>query len=202
MGSGDVIYITRMMCSIRLRNHDGSIRVFIDVRYVPKLKKNLISLGAFKSKGLVMIILYGVLNVILDALLLMKGTRRNNLYYYNDSTWIGVVATVSSSVEDSEITSLWHRCLGPVVGVVSRYRHDPGKGHWQAVKWVLRYLLKTVDVGLVFERDDTCDQYSVGFVDSDCASDLDKRQSTTGYVFTLSGALLSWKSTKHIDVRY
>ena len=50
---------------------------------------------------------------------------------------IGVVATVSGSGEDSEITSLWHRCLGPVVGVVSKYRHDPGKGHWQAVKWVL-----------------------------------------------------------------
>ena len=30
MGSGDVSYITRMG-SIRLRNHDGSIRVLIDV---------------------------------------------------------------------------------------------------------------------------------------------------------------------------
>ena len=42
---------------------------------------------------------------------------------------IGVVATVSSSSEDSYITSLWHRCLGPAIGVVSRYRHDPSKGH-------------------------------------------------------------------------
>ena len=41
---------------------------------------------------------------------------------------IGVVATISGSGEDSEITSLWHRCLGPTV-VVSRYRHDPSKGH-------------------------------------------------------------------------
>ena len=65
---------------------------------------------------------------------------------------------------------------------------------------VIRYLLKTVNVGLVFERDDTCDQYAIGFVDSD--SELDKRQSTTGYVFTLSGAPISWKSSKHIDVRY
>ena len=82
----------------------------------------------------------------------MKDTRRNNLYYYNGSTMIGVVATVSSSGEDSEITSLWLRSLGPIFGVVSRYRHDPGKGHLQVVKWVLWYLLKTVDVGLVFER--------------------------------------------------
>ena len=117
------------MGSIRLRNHDELIRVLTNVRYVPKLKKNLISLRALESKGLVMIIRDGVLNVILDALLVMKDTRRNNLYYYNGSTMIGVVATISSSSEDLEITSLWHRCLGPVVGVVSRYRHDPNKGH-------------------------------------------------------------------------
>ena len=117
------------MGSIRLRYHDGLIRVLTNVRYVPKLKKNLISLRALESKGLVMIIRDGVLNVILDALLVMKDTRRNNLYYFNGSTMIGVVATISSSSEDLEITSLWHRCLRPVVGVVSRYRHDPDKGH-------------------------------------------------------------------------
>ena len=109
MGSGDVSYITKMG-SIRLRNHDESIRVLTDVRYIPKLKKNFISLGALESKGLIMIIRDGVLNVISDALLVMKCTIRNNLYYYNDSTMIGVVATISGSGEDSKITNLWHRC--------------------------------------------------------------------------------------------
>ena len=70
------------------------------------------------------------------------------------------------------------------------------------MKWVLHYLLKTVDVGLVFERDDSSYQYVIGFVDSNCAGDLDKQQSKTVYVFTLSRAPVSWKSTKHIDVRY
>ena len=55
MGSAYVSYITGMG-SIRLRNHDGSIRVLTYVRYVPKLKKNLISLGALEFKGLVVII--------------------------------------------------------------------------------------------------------------------------------------------------
>ena len=45
MGSGDVSSIIRMGL-IRLGNHDGSTRVLIDVQYVPKLKNNLISLGA------------------------------------------------------------------------------------------------------------------------------------------------------------
>ena len=183
---GGVVYIGSSdvtgMGSIRLGNHDGSIRVLTDVWYVPKLKKNLISLGALESEGLIVIIRNRVLNVISDAL---------SLYNYNGSTVIGVVATVSGSGEDSENTNLWHRFLGPAVGVVSRYRHDPGKGLWQSVKWVLRYLLNTVDVGLVFERDDACDQYAIGFVDSDCAGDLDKWHSTTIYVFTLLGALVS-----------
>ena len=173
-----------------------------NIQYVSKLKKNLISLRALESKGLVVIIRYGVLNVISDALLVMKGTKRNNLYYYNGSTLIGVVATVSGIGEDLEITSLCHRCLGPTFGVVSRYRHDPGKRHWQAVKLVLQYLLKTVGVGLVIEQDGTCNQLAIGFVDSNCASDLNKRQSTTSYLLTLSRAPVSWKSTKQNDVRF
>ena len=63
------------------------------------------------------------------ALLVMKGTRKNNLYYYNGSIVIRVVAMVSGSDEDLDITSLWHRRLGPIVIVVSSYRHDSGKGH-------------------------------------------------------------------------
>ena len=73
--------------------------------------------------------------------------------------------------------------------------HDLGKGHWQSVKWILRYFLKIVDVGLVFERDDTCNHYAIGYGYSDYASDLDKRRSTTGYVFTISRAPISWKPT-------
>ena len=98
------------------------------------------------------------------------------MYYYNGNTAIGVVATISGSDEDLEITSLCHRRLRPAVRVVSRYRHDLGKENWEAVKWILRYLLKTVDVGLVFVQDDAYDQYVIGFVDSDCASDLNKRR--------------------------
>ncbi|KAE8732640.1 hypothetical protein F3Y22_tig00001818pilonHSYRG00042 [Hibiscus syriacus] len=78
--------------------------------------------------------------------------------------------------------------ISQAVGVVSRYMHDPGEGHWQAVKWILRYLQQTVDVGLVFEQDEALGQCMVGYVDSNYAGDLDKRRSTTGYLFTLAKA--------------
>jgi len=31
--------------------------------------------------------------------------------------------------------------------------HDPCKDHWEAVKWILRYIKGTINVGLVFEKD-------------------------------------------------
>ena len=84
--------------------------------------------------------------------------------------------------------------ISHAVSMVSRYMHNPGKEHWQAVRWILRYLQGTVDVGLKFERNKTSSQHLVGYVDSDYAGDLDKRRSTTGYVFTLAGGPISWRS--------
>ena len=85
--------------------------------------------------------------------------------------------------------------ISHAVGIVSRYMHNPGKEHWQVVKWILRYIQKTLDVGLIFEKNDMVGQHVVGYCDSDYAGDLDKCRSTTGYVFTLVKAPVSWKST-------
>ncbi|CAL8992131.1 unnamed protein product, partial [Prunus brigantina] len=84
--------------------------------------------------------------------------------------------------------------ISQAVSIVSRYMHNPGKGHWQAVKWILRYILGTVDVGLLFQQDKVTGQCVVGYVDSNYAGDLDKRRSTTGFVFTIAGGPVSWRS--------
>ncbi|KAH9716238.1 Integrase catalytic domain-containing protein [Citrus sinensis] len=67
-------------------------------------------------------------------------------------------------------------CIGPdisqAVSMVSKYMHNPGKNHWLTVKWILRYLYGTVDVGLLFKKDYS--QQCVGYCDSDFARDLDK----------------------------
>ncbi|GJZ38416.1 retrovirus-related pol polyprotein from transposon TNT 1-94 [Tanacetum coccineum] len=39
------------------------------------------------------------------------------------------------------------------VSVVSRYLANPGKNHWEAVKWILKYLWATANVGLVYGTD-------------------------------------------------
>jgi len=63
------------------------------------------------------------------------------------------------------------------------------------VKWILRYIKGTIDIGLVFKKDDTSKQECIGYIDSDYEGDLDKCWSTTGYLFTLSQAPVSWRST-------
>ncbi|KAH9679095.1 hypothetical protein KPL71_025975 [Citrus sinensis] len=98
--------------TIQLKNHDGSIQVLTDVRYVPSLKKNLISLGVLESKGLAITLRDGLLKVVAGALTVMKGTRRNNLYYFQGSTVIGSASTVSRKDADSEATKLWHMRFG------------------------------------------------------------------------------------------
>ena len=40
--------------------------------------------------------------------------------------------------------------IAHVVGVVSRYMSNPGKEHWKAVKWLLRYLRGTSSISLCF----------------------------------------------------
>ncbi|KAF2318356.1 hypothetical protein GH714_005890 [Hevea brasiliensis] len=42
--------------------------------------------------------------------------------------------------------------ISHVVSVVSRYMACLGKEHWQTVKWILRYLKGTTDIGLTFNR--------------------------------------------------
>ena len=98
--------------SINLNNHDGSTRVLTDVRYIPKLEKNLICLGTLESKGFTIILQNGILKVVSGALVVMKGTRRNNLYLYQGSTAVGTAAVVSEADKVAEMSKLWHMRLG------------------------------------------------------------------------------------------
>ncbi|GJR34544.1 retrovirus-related pol polyprotein from transposon TNT 1-94 [Tanacetum coccineum] len=79
------------------------------------------------------------------------------------------------------------------VGLV--YGTDRGKNHWEAVKWILKYLRGTANVGLVYGTDRGNHVDVTGFVDSDYAKDPDKGRSITGYTFLVQGCVVSWKAT-------
>ncbi|KAL0454353.1 UNVERIFIED_CONTAM: Retrovirus-related Pol polyprotein from transposon TNT 1-94 [Sesamum latifolium] len=79
------------------------------------------------------------------------------------------------------------------VSCLSRYMSNVGTPHWEALKWLLRYLIKSKNTGITFSK---CSEgvKLIGYVDSNYANDRDSRRSTTSYVFTLCGACISWKS--------
>ncbi|KAH9743695.1 hypothetical protein KPL70_003390 [Citrus sinensis] len=81
------------------------------------------------------------------------------------------------------------------VGVVSRFMGNPGKEHWSAIKWLLRYLKGTANHGILYGGSESNSCQVSEFVDSDFAADLDKRRSITGYVFILNGGAVSWKAS-------
>jgi hypothetical protein len=76
---------------------------------------------------------------------------------------------------------------------LSRFVSNPGDEHWCAVERIVRYLKGTVNYGLHYTG-----QPSVleGYCDANWISDADEMKSTTGYVFTLGGGAISWKSCK------
>jgi hypothetical protein len=63
--------------------------------------------------------------------------------------------------------------ISHAVGVVSRYMNNPGKEHWEVVKWILRYLRGTTTYGLCFGGSNT---FLQGYVDSDMAGDIDRQE--------------------------
>ncbi|GJW10631.1 retrovirus-related pol polyprotein from transposon TNT 1-94 [Tanacetum coccineum] len=81
------------------------------------------------------------------------------------------------------------------VSVVSRYLANPGKNHWEAVKWILKYLRDTANVGLVYGTNHGNHVDVTGFVNSDYAKDPYKGRSINGYIFLVHGCVLSWKET-------
>ncbi|KAJ0489574.1 putative RNA-directed DNA polymerase [Helianthus annuus] len=89
--------------------------------------------------------------------------------------------------------------IGYAVSVVSRFLSNPGKLHWEGVKWIMRYLNGTRSLGIVFGKSERQDQVVQGFVDSDFAKDRDRGRSITGYVFKVLGGSVSWKaSLQHV----
>jgi hypothetical protein len=77
-------------------------------------------------------------------------------------------------------------------GLLGRYQSNLGIEHWRLVKKVLRYLQGIKGLMLTYRRSDSL--HIVGYSNSDYVGD--DRKSTSGYIFTLAGGAILWKSSK------
>jgi hypothetical protein len=96
MGNG-FPYKTIGVGSIRIRMFDGIARELMDVRYVPDLKLNFISLGVFYSGGYKYAGQGGALKVSKGSLVVMKATKVDNIYKSEGSTEVASEVTYVSS---------------------------------------------------------------------------------------------------------
>jgi hypothetical protein len=103
----------------------------------------------------------------------------------------------------SAVGSLMYAMLGTrpdlafAVSVVSRFASNPTESHMKSVKRIFRYIQGILKIGLVFRG---TIQPLAGYTDSDWARDPDIRRSTSGYVFNIGSAAISWSSKRQPTV--
>ena len=78
-----------------------------------------------------------------------------------------------------------------VVRVVSRFMRNPDKEHWSMIKWILRYLKGTSNMCLLFSSGKLLLE---GYTNLDMSANVDTSRSTSGYVMTYAGGVVSWQS--------
>ena len=70
---------------------------------------------------------------------------------------------------------------------------NPGTDHWHALERVMRYLAGTMSYEIHYSGHPAMLE---GYSDSNWISDAEELYATSGYVFTLRGGAISWRSCK------
>ena len=70
---------------VRIMIFDGMVRELREVRYVPQLQKNLISIGALKALGFEISVRNSILKMTRGSMAVLEGVRCNNVYYLKGS---------------------------------------------------------------------------------------------------------------------
>jgi hypothetical protein len=79
------------------------------------------------------------------------------------------------------------------VSKLSRFVSNLGDDHWRALERVMCYLKGTPNYGIHYSRNP---KVLEGYSDSNWISNADEIKAMSGYVFTLGGGAVSWKSCK------
>ena len=96
------------MNSIKLKLASGSVVLLTGVRFIPQIKRNLVSLGVLQSKG------YGFrsqddqMEIYFGNAVVMNAMKKQTLYYLDAEVVAGNSYSIESGVSDFE---LWHSRL-------------------------------------------------------------------------------------------
>ena len=79
------------------------------------------------------------------------------------------------------------------VSRLNKYTQCPSRNHWDALTRLMRYLRDTMDYAIEYSGFSTVLE---GYNDANSISDSDETKSTSGYVFTLGGGTVTWRSAR------
>ena len=110
-----------------------------------------------------------------------KCTKVNVTQY---QSYIGVLMYLALSTRPDILLS---------VAKLAQHNCDPHSEHEKSVKHVFRYLKKTMDFKLHYQKTGKAVEC---FVDADWAGDTKDRKSFSGYVFVAAGCVFAWSAKK------
>jgi hypothetical protein len=84
------------------------------------------------------------------------------------------------------------------LSLLARFQANPGIDHWNALMHVIGYIKNTLDYGLTYSRDGNLSPHA--FVDADYGGCRDTRRLTSGYVFLMAGAPVTWSSKRQTTI--
>jgi hypothetical protein len=69
------------ICIVKIKMHEGTVKMFGDARHVPKFERNLISIEKLDSRGYACSVEGGDIKVSHDVLVVTKGKLMHNKLY-------------------------------------------------------------------------------------------------------------------------
>jgi hypothetical protein len=129
---------------------------------------------------------YKPVNTPFDPSVHLFPTKHEN-YIYNQKEYASIIGSLRYATD----------CTRPdiayAVGVLARFTSKPNFEHWNVMTRLMRYLKRTANYGLLYQKyPAVIERYS----DADWNTLSGDSLSTTGYVFTLGGGAICWKSKK------
>ncbi|GAA0168010.1 hypothetical protein LIER_22828 [Lithospermum erythrorhizon] len=97
--------------SIKIRTHDGRFYTLNEVRHVPHMIKNLISLNLLDKKGFSFNGEGGVIHVCKGSNVILKGAKRDTFYFLEGAMLLDSAVVAFFEVDQEDMTKLWHTRL-------------------------------------------------------------------------------------------
>lgn len=120
--------------------------------------------------------------IVPDTILSKEGIKGVDAMFYKQLVGCLMYLTVT------------HPDLMFVVYLITRYMDEPKKEDMMIAKRILRYFKGTLEFRVFYKK--SMDVNLLRYTDNDYARDVDDRNSTSGYVFSLNEATTYWSSRK------